>query len=174
MYRSQDKVFHQQYHILKFANDFRLGMLHRSIKIPYMSLAKCLKKLVCWLYAISFNKLTAPSAPPDNLRVTSVGTDYISYSWEQPPCGHRNGVIREYAYSILSGGEGIVNGNSVMIYPLDPCTQYTFAVSAVTSMGAGPQGSVSEITGPEGKSVCSLKIRRFQVIRWFYFMLFVY
>ena len=131
-----------------------------------MYLAKTLNKTCLLMQNSFYNKFSVPTAPPENLRVTSVGTDYISYSWEQPPCGQRNGVIREYAYSISSGGEGVINGNSVMIYPLDPCTEYAFAVSAVTSMGAGPQGSVSETTGPEGKLACRLRIHKPQGVSY--------
>ena len=53
------------------------------------------------------------------------------------------------------------------IYPLDPCTQYTFAVAAVTAMGTGPQGSVSETTEPDGKLACRLRIHKPQGINDF-------
>ena len=95
--------------------------------------------------------VAAPTAPPENLSVTNVDRDYIAYSWEQPKCGDRNGIIQQYLYSMSTGEEGVSEITSLNISNLNPCTEYTFAISAVTNMGTGPEDSVSETTKSEGK-----------------------
>ena len=97
------------------------------------------------LQILSF-PLPAPSRPPSNLAVTDFGEDYIAYAWNQPPCGHRNGAIQQYHYSITSGKEGSTTALSETVRNLYPGTSHNFTVSAVTSMGEGPKDFILQAT----------------------------
>lgn len=52
----------------------------------------------CWpAYFVPF--LSAPSAPPQQVTVLTVGSQNstsISISWDPPPMDHQNGIIQEY------------------------------------------------------------------------------
>ena len=100
--------------------------------------------------------LTVPSSPPEKLTVTEVSTRYISYSWDQPPCGQRNGIIQQYSYSIAPGGEGSTTESTVTVLDLNPCTEYNFTLFAETSVGKGPAGSISKTTETDGKPIQNL------------------
>ena len=104
----------------------------------------------CFNIFFSFFYLV-PSSPPEKLTVTEVGPRYIGYSWDQPACGQRNGIIQQYSYSIAPGGGGSTTATTVTMPDLNPCTAYTFTVSAETSVGRGPADFVLETTETDGQ-----------------------
>ena len=90
--------------------------------------------------------LTAPSAPPSSVTVTSVTSSTISVQWGSVPCIHQNGDITGYSvqYEVMGSGNThieIVSGDSsggmTTISGLTPSTNYSIEVAAVNSAGTG-------------------------------------
>ena len=78
--------------------------------------------------------------------------DWIFFSWDQPSCGERNGIILNYTYTLTPANqEGTTEGNNITLQGLNPCTDYTLSISAVTSVGAGVNGQLKQTTENDGK-----------------------
>lgn len=39
---------------------------------------------------------SAPSAPPENIRCTALGSQSLQINWQSPPIQHCNGIIQGY------------------------------------------------------------------------------
>ncbi|XP_072048335.1 uncharacterized protein [Amphiura filiformis] len=89
---------------------------------------------------------SAPSGTPENLCVVTIGKDFISYEWDQPQCGSRNGIIHQYKYILAPGGEGSTGATSVTMANLTECTLYRFIIVATNDQGEGPSRAVDETT----------------------------
>ena len=99
------------------------------------------KDLVC------FSSLTAPSAAPTGVTVTSVTAFNITIEWGEVPCPDQNGVITGYSvqYGAVGSGntpqtatvDGDSSGGSIRLSGLEPATVYEYRVAAMTSAGPG-------------------------------------
>ena len=77
---------------------------------------------------------------------TSVMQRSLSFSWSEPPCGDRGGIIIGYTYKLTRVGsvpdimiqQSDTSEQSVTIDGLIPFTEYSFQVAANTSKGIGP------------------------------------
>ncbi|XP_072048352.1 receptor-type tyrosine-protein phosphatase kappa-like [Amphiura filiformis] len=92
-----------------------------------------------------------PSGPPT---IESTSDMYsIHYNWTEPMCGERNGVIQNYTYILTPGNrKGTTEYHNVTLEGLNPCTEYTMSVAAVT-VGEGVKGlntttTVSDVPFP--------------------------
>ena len=90
--------------------------------------------------------LTAPSAPPSSVTVTSVTSSTISVQWGSVPCIHQNGDITGYSvqYEVMGSGNtqtemvsGDSSGGMTTISGLTPSTTYSIELAAVNSAGTG-------------------------------------
>ncbi len=107
--------------------------------------------------------MPVPSKAPSSFTVTAYSSTSISVSWQLPPAGSRNGVIRGFklfykkkgsaglptTFTINSTNGAIVTKN---VTGLDKYTEYEFQVLAFTSVGDGPNSSIEvERTKEDGK-----------------------
>ncbi|XP_033636915.1 receptor-type tyrosine-protein phosphatase T-like isoform X2 [Asterias rubens] len=100
--------------------------------------------------------MSEPTAAPTDVRVLSISETSLSFSWSEPPCGGRGGIITGYSYKLTQVGadneEGptITSNTAVTISGLIPYTDYSFQVAASTNMGTGPFSSSLNTRTPEG------------------------
>ncbi|XP_022097192.1 tyrosine-protein kinase receptor Tie-1-like [Acanthaster planci] len=93
-----------------------------------------------------------PSEPPAQVAVTLTAQRSLSFSWSQPPCGGRGGVIIGYTYRLTEDESNaqvrlsVVSKESATVDDLTPYTKYSFQVLAYTSVGDGPY-SIGLIAG---------------------------
>ena len=121
------------------------------------ALHKCTKRVCCILIVIL---LLVPSAAPQNFNASNVN-DSIVLTWQPPPLIDQNGIIIMYNYTYFglerdrTPRSETVDGTMTSVQSvlgLDAFTNYTFTVSAITSVGQGPASPpVSVITGVERK-----------------------
>ncbi|XP_038066662.1 phosphatidylinositol phosphatase PTPRQ-like [Patiria miniata] len=85
-----------------------------------------------------------PSAPPQQVTVASTAKRSLTFSWSQPACGSRGGIITGYSYQLFDTksntpvAQSVTSDESVTIGSLTPFNEYSFQVVAHTSAGAGP------------------------------------
>ena len=100
-----------------------------------------------------------PTAAPTDLMSFSDTSTSLSFSWSEPPCGDRGGIITGYTYKLTQVGsmmpdnvEGLTDSSNrmVMISGLIPYTDYSFQVAANTSQGMGPLSSSLNTRTTEG------------------------
>ena len=97
--------------------------------------------------------LVVPEAPV-NLTATATAPESITVSWQVPEI--TNGRIINYMVNVTSGS-GVISRNTTLdttfvATTLSPFTNYTFAVSAVTSAGAGTSVEIVVATEQDGMS----------------------
>ncbi|XP_072050189.1 tyrosine-protein phosphatase Lar-like [Amphiura filiformis] len=100
---------------------------------------------------------TAPKGPPSNILYDLSEEMTLTYTWEQPVCGSRGGVIIKYEYMFgldIKGGEatfGSTEPDSMVasFANLDYYKEYQFQIRANTSVGAGPYSEVTIASTPE-------------------------
>ena len=107
--------------------------------------------------------IVAPSKAPDSFTVTANSSTSITASWQLPPVGDRNGIIRGfklfYKEKDSSGSQTVelINSGSVrnkVVTGLDKYTEFEFQVLAYTSVGDGPKTSKKyERTKEDGKKL---------------------
>ncbi|XP_038066663.1 angiopoietin-1 receptor-like [Patiria miniata] len=87
-----------------------------------------------------------PSAPPQQVTVTSTAKRSLTFSWNQPACGSRGGIITGYTYTLSGPGSQLIldvsTAEQVEIDGLIPFTDYSFQVAANNSVGFGPYSGV--------------------------------
>ena len=72
---------------------------------------------------------------------TDIQRDQLTITWDEVPCGSRNGNINEYFYDFNSMGEMIHHDTSIRqrtFENLSPGTEYPFSIVASNSKGHGP------------------------------------
>ncbi|XP_037550385.1 neogenin 1a [Nematolebias whitei] len=86
-----------------------------------------------------------PSAPPQNLTLEVQNSKSIILRWQPPPLGGQNGEIISYKIRYRKGSrrsESAVTTAGAQLYKLidglDPGTEYSFKVTALTVNGTGP------------------------------------
>ena len=91
--------------------------------------------------------LTVGSAPGavENLEATSVGTDTLSLSWDEPATG---GTPTSYA--VTGGGTAVVSGTTATITGLTDGSSYRFSVAASNAAGTGSAVEIAVTTGTPG------------------------
>ncbi|XP_038066669.1 angiopoietin-1 receptor-like [Patiria miniata] len=102
-----------------------------------------------------------PSEPPQQVTVTSQKRS-LTFSWNQPACGSRGGVITGYTYKLNGPGSQLIldvsTAEQVEIDGLIPFTYYSFQVSANTIAGAGPNSDVVVQRTDEAKPTVPLNV----------------
>ncbi len=87
---------------------------------------------------------------------TNVVPQSISYSWENPECGKRNGEIVTYTFEITNDrtNDNIndkTTDSIVTINNLTPYVTYTFKVAALNTAGMGPFSEIVTRTAEGSK-----------------------
>ena len=101
--------------------------------------------------------MTAPSAPPNEIRVDEIYSDSVHVSWRPPLAVYHNGEIIGYNVTLVTASLTIVNAmfspdNSTTIPSLYPHTYYGIFVAAITSAGVGPYSTLVTFTTDESGS----------------------
>jgi len=99
---------------------------------------------------------TAPN-PPQNIRASVINSTTVEVTWHPPSI--TNGILRYYTvvYSSSDGMEMMeVNSSdvTVLVSALDPFTNYTFYVLAVTVAPSEASDSYTVLTDEAGVYVC--------------------
>ncbi len=84
---------------------------------------------------------TAPSQPPQQIRVSNIGPKYATVNWEPPEQQHRNGIITSYRINlnnIISISD--IYTTSRFYMTLRPYHRYSVSIAAVT-IAIGPYSS---------------------------------
>ena len=101
------------------------------------------------------SSLSAPSAPPQDVRITDTSTTEIQVTWQGVECIYRNTEITSFIVQydppssdgtseVLTPGDGD-QGGSVTLAGLTLFTNYTIKVAANSDKGYGP--FTDELTG---------------------------
>ncbi|RDD42224.1 Netrin receptor DCC, partial [Trichoplax sp. H2] len=106
-------------------------------------------------------KQSAPSAPPQEVKVSTTNSTSLNVVWRSPPDGNKNGIITEYLIRYKSVSEASyknvsVEGNifSVDLVSLQIFTNYTITVAARTQVGLGPDSpSITRRTDEDVPSI---------------------
>ncbi|XP_071800004.1 protein sidekick-2-like [Asterias amurensis] len=93
--------------------------------------------------AIVITNDSAPSGPPRDVESTDITNQTIAFSWKQPECGQRNGIITQYHYRLIDSEEGVfeedtTSSTGIEFTGLVPFTSYTLSVSARNQFALGP------------------------------------
>ena len=101
--------------------------------------------------------LPAPSAPPQNVRATSVSSSAVTITWSPPDVDSQNGVIRGYIVYVQEIETQTITAyntttTSLALSSLHPYYQYQFYVGAVT-VENGPFGYATVQTEQDGKNM---------------------
>ena len=103
---------------------------------------------------ISISIKTEPSGPPVNIQYFPVDKDSFKFTWGDPACGNRNGIIQYYSYSLILGNDELTNDmteyENVTIDGLLGCSVYAFTVGASIAVGAGLHGLITVATDGTG------------------------
>ena len=96
---------------------------------------------------------TAPAGAPLNPTTTVIDSRTLSFTWEEPLEGLRNGIIRQYQINVTEVNTGrqfqvVSSTTSISVSSLHPYYTYWWAVSAFT-IGGGPFSQSQMITTPE-------------------------
>ena len=94
-------------------------------------------------FCINLTFYTVPRGPPTNFSVAALSSNSLHISWDPPLPEEQNGVVTHYVVTITNLNDGlerehIVLNTSLMVYSLDPHTEYEVYVTAATAVGAGP------------------------------------
>ncbi|XP_033120184.1 phosphatidylinositol phosphatase PTPRQ-like [Anneissia japonica] len=112
-----------------------------------------------------------PSGPPIAVLIQNLQHTELSFKWQPPECGKRNGPITKYT-SILRNSTYTnikeVSKMSVTFSSLLPCTEYTFQVKALNGDLVGPLSNVLPVqTAPqEPENVTITGAIRSLLVRW--------
>ena len=104
-----------------------------------------------WFYIPIISFLSAPTAPPQNVRNTSTSSATITVEWGRVECIERNTEITGYRVrydppssdgtgEVSASGDGC-NGGSIILTGLSPFTSYSIEVAADSDHGRGPFSS---------------------------------
>ena len=104
---------------------------------------------MCSIYLIPFFKtlfleclILAPTGPPLDVSCTNKSSHSLTFTWQKPECGKRNGPITDYSYTLLESireetHNGIIPApdgedcTEVIIDSLRPSSTYVFSVKAM-------------------------------------------
>ena len=102
-------------------------------------------------FCLKFFQILAPSGPPRDVESTDITNQTVSFSWKQPACGQRNGIITQYHNRLIDSEEEVLEENTTSSTGLEfiglvPFTSYTLSVSAENQFGSGPVASYTTQT----------------------------
>ena len=100
---------------------------------------------------VSTVSISAPSAPPSAVTVTSVSSSTLTIQWGDVPCIHQNGKITGYTIQYGATGSGDkqtvkTSETEVTLSSLTPETNYEISVAAVNTEGTGVSENISATT----------------------------
>ena len=100
---------------------------------------------------VSTVSISAPSAPPSAVTVTSVSSSTLTIQWGDVPCIHQNGEITGYTIQYGATGSGNkqtvkTSETEVTLSSLTPETNYEISVAAVNTEGTGVSENISATT----------------------------
>ena len=107
----------------------------------------------------------APLDKPRNFNGNTLNSTSIRLSWTRPATP--NGVITNYSLVYhITDDDSIpttlsIDDITTTIDDLNEYTNYTFAISAVTSVGSGPEAMVTAITDEDGMFKFKFKFTKF-------------
>lgn len=88
-----------------------------------------------------------PSAPPQEVKCSSLSSTSLLVSWRPPPSESQNGPLTEYVVSFVMAGAGTETAEvlqapststEITLQRLEKWTQYRVSVAAATAKGEGP------------------------------------
>ncbi|XP_038069419.1 tenascin-like [Patiria miniata] len=103
---------------------------------------------------------SVPTNPPEDVMILAISANRSTgFSWSQPSCGGRGGVITKYAYRLShQDGELVIIDSAdetsrewVVFAGLEQFREYGFRVAATTSAGVGPYSQIIRATVNPGK-----------------------
>ena len=100
---------------------------------------------------VSTVSISALSAPPSAVTVTSVSSSTLTIQWGDVPCIHQNGEITGYTIQYGATGSGDkqtvkTSETEVTLSSLTPETNYEISVAAVNTEGTGVSENISATT----------------------------
>ena len=103
-----------------------------------------------WCYFEYLFPTTAPSGPPQQLRVETVTSTSVSLQWSPPDFSLQNGIISGYIIQLiedktLKNFTYSTTDTHLTIGSLNPSSVYTCYVAAENSAGKGPYSSKLEV-----------------------------
>ncbi|XP_022089248.1 receptor-type tyrosine-protein phosphatase F-like isoform X2 [Acanthaster planci] len=95
---------------------------------------------------------TAPSGPPSNVSLSNFTLNTLSFAWDLPLCGQRNGNITHYRYNLTGIAsrqteQANISQASIEFMGLVPFTPYVLTVFAINIFGSGPVATIAVQTG---------------------------
>jgi hypothetical protein len=101
----------------------------------------------------------APTGPPNNLQATPINSTAVNVTWEPPTPDDQNGVIAIYtitysSQSAMESGSTNTSDTMVILSGLEEFREYNITVTASTTVGSGPERSVTVMT-PESGMYCA-------------------
>ena len=109
---------------------------------------------------MSYCNSTAPSSPPQDIKVTSADPALLVVSWQPPSQMNSSGPITGYAIQYARVGSddlmimNVPKGTSLTILGLVACAEYSVTMAAVNANGTGPFSKpVTEISGEDSKFI---------------------
>ena len=120
------------------------------------------------MFVILSLSLTVPSAPVQNITLSSVTSTGLTVSWSAPPLSHQNGDILLYnilVSAVNSAYQQLVTSSDMMtqINGLHPDTLYTIMVTPETSMGPGVASSLVEFSTMESGELINVFTKFFDI-----------
>ena len=102
-----------------------------------------------------------PSASPQVLAISDIGTDRVEMTWQPPALTDQNGVIVGYLINITSLDSGVIqqltsSSTSLLIMNLQPFTRYSCVIAARTAVGLGPFSTVVSVQTMEAGELYSM------------------
>ena len=115
---------------------------------------------------------TAPSGPPQSLRVNSTNLSTITIEWEEIECSKRNGPISSYNVTYTIDGatvrkevqQGSHTTTRFTAHHLEPHTSYNLSVQGISTVGnkASVLATITASTStPQGTAHCFMYVIKF-------------
>ena len=100
--------------------------------------------------------MTAPSVPPQNLRLVAITATSVTLNWQPPPEEDRNGLIRLYYVFVteLESGRAFTLNSSAtnhVVENLHPFYTYNFSVAALTVAASPASDTITLQTSEAGE-----------------------
>ena len=97
------------------------------------------------------------------LPVSSKNSTSISFTWKEPSVDDQNGIITGYKIRIMQGEskvliEKTLTKTSYIATDLNEYKSYTFFVSAINSVGGGPEANITARTDEDSKKFFNCKL----------------
>ena len=113
----------------------------------------------CCIIIFSNEFISAPTGPPSDVLCTNRSSHSLTFTWQTPKCGNRNGPITNYSYTLLGPiNQRTRNGSipasenytEVILDNLIPSSTYVFSVKAMNYDMSGEFGKIEASTTRAG------------------------